>query len=425
MQSLKLSPRGLIDHVVNIPGSKSYTNRALVLAAMADGESVLEGISLSDDALAVIAALEKLGVNIRIDENNAYVEGVGGKFFPYHGVIDVGPAGTAMRFLTALCSAIENCEVVLQGSERMHERPISELVNALRSWGADIQYLEKDGCPPLKIKGGSLNFSQFLTMKGSVSSQFFTALLLLAPLAKRVNIVVDGEQISKSYIDMSLGILEDFGLQVSNNEYRSYEVFGDVESMQYQVEGDASGASYFWGMAAINGGRVRVENISVDSMQGDIYFPSILESMGCKVRKREDWIEVQGPKRLNPTEVDMELMPDTAQTLAVVAAFAQGSTKITGLSTLKVKETDRLLALKCELKKMGIDSEIGDDFIVVHGGEPRGGVIETYHDHRMAMSFAMAASRIDGMEILNPEVVAKSFPNFWEECKKVMEIEGA
>ena len=192
-----------------------------------------------------------------------------------------------------------------------------------------------------------------------------------------------------------------------------------MKGLDYRIEGDASGASYFWAMAAVSAGRVRVKNVKPDSAQGDIYFPDILESMGCRVRKREDWIEVEGPEKLKATNVDMELMPDTAQTLAVVAAFAEGPTKITGLSTLKAKETDRLVALQNELKKMGIETEIGDDFIVIHGGDPQPAEIETYDDHRMAMSFAAAEAKLGGMKILKPEVVKKSFPSFWDELAKI------
>lgn len=424
-ESLKLSPAGQIDHVFEIPGSKSYSNRALVLAAMADGMSILSGISLSDDAQAMINALAKLGVNIRLDENKAYVEGISRKFFPYHGVIDVGPAGTAMRFLTALCCSIENSVVTLTGSERMHQRPIAELVTALRSIGANIEYLENDGFPPLKIFGKGSEFAKKIIMDGSISSQYFTALMLMSPMLQYgIEIEVAGEQISKSYMDMTLGIMRDFGIEVHNDNYQKYQVSGvrQLSAREYQIEGDASGASYLWGLAAISGGRVRVENVRPDSAQGDIHFADVLGSMGCSVRKRDNWIEVKGPEKLKATEVDMELMPDTAQTLAVVAAFAEGSTKITGLSTLKIKETNRLLALKTELSKMGIECEIGDDFIIVHGGKPKAARIETYEDHRMAMSFAMAAGRIEDMEILNPNVVAKSFPTFWEELGKVLEI---
>jgi 3-phosphoshikimate 1-carboxyvinyltransferase len=254
-------------------------------------------------------------------------------------------------------------------------------------------------------------------MNGEISSQFISALLLTAPLHhKPVTVEVQGEQISKSYIDMTIQSIADFGVKVHNDAYRRYscEPGEGYWSRQYAVEGDASGASYLWGVAAISGGEVTVENVNPNSAQGDIKFPDLLEQMGCSVTRYERSITVRGAATLRGIEVDMSLMPDTAQTLAVVASCAQGRTTMRGLSTLRVKETDRIAALHTELGKLGIHSEPGPDFLVVHGGKPHGARIATYEDHRMAMSFAMLGSRISGMEIEDPYVVSKSFPSFWE-----------
>ena len=406
--------------IVEVPGSKSYTNRALVTASLATGITTITSASMSNDSDAMINALRLLGVSIEEAKmpngSTLVVEGYGGAFTPYHGEIDVGPAGTTMRFLTALCAGIPGIDVILRGSERMHARPIHELVTALRGLGAEIEYKGSEGCPPLRIhsrahlKGGTVE------MNGSVSSQFISALLLTAPLhTGKLSIEIQGEQISKPYIDMTIQSVGDFGVTILNDKYARYTCAAgqSFKPKQFQVEGDASGASYLWGIAAISGGRVTVKNINPRSAQGDIHFPEVLARMGCSVSSDARSITVTGTKNLTAIDIDMSSMPDTAQTLAVIAACARGTTTIRGLSTLRVKETDRITALHNELKKIGISSETGPDFLVVHGGAPIGARIKTYDDHRMAMSFAMLASRFTGIEIEEPHVVEKSFPNFW------------
>lgn len=417
-----IPPKELKNNEIAIPGSKSYTNRALVMAALGIGKSIIKGYSEGDDSKALIQALEKLGIKIEKSDDGIMVHGNGGKFSQFKGKIDVGAAGTTMRFLTSLCCLAPG-EIILDGSERMRERPIEELVEALKSLGANIEYLEKGGFPPLKIKGGNIKGGE-ISMNGSVSSQYFTSLFLIAPcLEDSLKIKVKGEQISKSYIDMTINGLKSFGVEVLNNNYKEYVVNSreKYKSIEYQVEGDASGASYFFGIAAVTRLNIRVSNINPNSNQGDIVFVNLLEEMGCKVIKneKENWIEVKGPEKLKSIECNMELMPDVAQTLAVVASFAEGKTKIMGLSTLKIKETDRIQALKNELDKMGIRVEADNDFIVIYGGNPKGVEIETYRDHRMAMAFSIAGCRISGVKILDPGVVSKSFPDFWEKLKEL------
>ena len=427
MHRILLSPPGKpITATLAISGSKSYTNRALLLAAQAPGASRLESASMSADSDAMVAALRKLGVSITESRQGSalslLVEGRGRKPSPYHGAIDVGPAGTTMRFLTALCAGIPGIDVELRGSQRMHERPIRELVDALRALGAAIDYLGRDGCPPLRIRSREPLKGGRVVMDGSVSSQFISALLLTAPLhAEPLVVELSGEQISKSYIDMTIQSVRDFGVSIENDSYRRYSAPAGCSFTphHYHVEGDASGASYLWGLAAVSGGTVTVQNINPSSAQGDIHFPGLLQRMGCSVKTGDRSITVSGCPQLRGIEADMSNMPDTAQTLAVIAAFAQGDTTMTGLSTLRVKETDRIAALHAELAKAGIASTPGPDFLTVHGGMPHGAQIATYDDHRMAMSFATLAAVIPGVVIEDPKVVEKSFPDFWSVLESV------
>jgi len=422
MKTLKLTPPAApISHTFEVLGSKSYTNRSLIIAALASGVSRLSLASISTDCEAMTRALRLLGVSIEEETGprgtTLTIEGTGGALNPYHGEINVGPAGTTMRFLTALCAAIPGIDVVLSGSERMHARPIKELVTALRSLGAEIEYLGTEGCPPLRIRSKTHLKGGTITMNGTVSSQFISAILMTAPLnTNKLVVEIEGEQISKSYIDMTLQSVREFGVTIANESYKRYVCAAGqkYQPRATQIEGDASGASYLWGLAAISSGKVTVRNVNPQSAQGDIHFPEVLMRMGCSVSSDSRSITVTGPKTLKGIEIDMSNMPDVAQTLAVIAAFAQGATTMRGLSTLGGKETDRIAALHAELEKVGIRSEPGPDYLIVHGGTPHGARIKTYDDHRMAMSFAMMSTRVPGIEIEEPNVVEKSFPTFWE-----------
>lgn len=421
MMTVKLTPPGTpVSQTFEVLGSKSYTNRSLIIAALASGVSKLSLASTSSDSEAMTKALRLLGVSIEEKTGphgtTLTVEGTGGALNPYHGEINVGPAGTTMRFLTALCAAIPGIDVVLSGSERMHARPIQELVTALRDLGAEIDYLGTEGCPPLRIRSKAHLKGGTITMNGTVSSQFISAILLTAPLnTNKLTIEIAGDQISKSYIDMTLQSVREFGVSITNESYKRY-LCGAGQKYQpraTQIEGDASGASYLWGLAAVSQGKVTVQNVNPQSAQGDIHFPEVLMRMGCSVSSDSRSITVTGPKTLKGIEIDMSNMPDVAQTLAVIAAFAQGVTTMRGLSTLRVKETDRIAALHTELEKVGIRSEPGPDYLIVHGGTPHGARIKTYDDHRMAMSFAIMSARVASIEIEEPHVVEKSFPTFW------------
>ena len=402
---------------VTIPGSKSFSNRALIMASLANGESILTGISTCDDTRYLIKALKKLGIVFKKSGDELTVYGNGGNFKQFKGRIDIGIAGTTSRFLASFCSLIPG-QVILDGVHSIRKRPIGKLVNALKNLGAEIDYLKKVGCLPLKIKGGSVKGGT-VEMDGSISSQFFTSLLLIAPCLKNgLKIKVKGKQISQSYIDMTIQSLKQHGVTVKNKNYKEYivEKTEKYKTVNYNIEGDGTGATYFWGLAAITGKTIKTKNISPASLQGDIKFVDALKKMGCKVvkNKKEGWIEVTGTKNLKAININMENMPDAAQTLAVVAAFAKGTTKITGLQTLKIKETDRLEALKIELAKMDIKIITTNNSIEVHGGKPKGAIIDTYNDHRMAMAFAIAGDKVPGIKICNPEVVSKSFPEFWK-----------
>lgn len=422
MEKIELIPPGKpITGIVEIGGSKSYTNRALIIAALAEGKSRITSLSSSDDSKVLIHALQQLGISISIiDPTTAEVEGNGGNFIQKSLSLDVRHAGTAMRFLIALCSLVPGV-ITLDGSSRMRERPIKDLIDALRQLGVDISCTNNEGFPPLTIRGGSVTKSKIL-MSGKVSSQFITALLLIAPVLKKgLEITILDEQISKSYIDMTIDSMKSFSVKVINDDYKKYMV-GPLQrycGTQYGVEGDASGASYLFALAAVTSGTVTVTNINPRSAQGDVHFPDILEQMGCKVVKDsiKKSITVSGPKKLKAVSVDMSIMPDTAQTLAVVAAFAKGKTEITGLSTLRVKETDRIAATQQELLKMGIINQATKDSLTVYGGVPYGVFIKTYKDHRMALAFSVAGAILRGIQIEDPNVVNKSFPDYWEKIR--------
>lgn len=386
--------------IITIPGSKSLTNRALILAALADGKSVIKNFSKCNDSQVMIKALKKLKIEIIEKDNQLIVIGNGGKFKTFNGFLDVGEAGTTYRFLTALTVLIPG-KVSFIGSKRLMERPIDELKKAL-----------------LQLKKGKVS------IKGGISSQFISALLMIAPVLPLGLIInIEGNLVSKSYIDMTIDILKKFGVKVLNKKYKQLIVkHQKIKPIEYTVEADASGASYFFAIAAVTGKTIRVIDLNPLSKQGDIKFPDLLEKMGCLVKKntKNSWIEVKGRKNLKAIEVDMNLMPDTAPTLAVVASFIKGKTKITGLSTLKNKESDRLQALKNELNKIGIRTIITDNSITIFGGNPKQAEIETYNDHRIAMAFAVAKSRIPEIKIKNPDVVKKSFPDFWEKFTQIL-----
>ncbi|HSY76484.1 MAG TPA: 3-phosphoshikimate 1-carboxyvinyltransferase [Bacteroidia bacterium] len=404
---------------VEVPGSKSFTNRALIVAALANGVTTLHGASNSNDSRVLIKLLERLGVEIVERDGIIEVKGNGGVFDEFNGVLNVEDAGTVMRFLTAICCLVPG-EITLEGSERMNQRPIKELVDALTRLGAEITYMNSPGYPPVKISGGTIRGGN-ITVKGTISSQFISALLMLAPiLTSDTGITIEGEQVSEPYIDMTISVMKQFGIEIEKSKNNYYVNSGQLYTAnKYSVEGDASSASYLFALAALTQSKIEVTNVSGNSLQSDIRFADILQQMGCTVTKTKSSITVTGGKVLKAVEVNMQNMPDTAQTLAVVASFAQGETVITGLKTLQLKESKRITALQNELSKMGVECKSGADYIKIKGGNAKGALIETYNDHRMAMAFSVAGARINGMSIESPQVVKKSFPAFWEALQSI------
>jgi len=395
---------------VSLPGSKSYTNRALIIAALADGTSKLTNVLKSDDTRAMADAIRAFDIQVEEDDVSYTVHGKSGKLTAPQSPIDMQHSGTGARLVCAL-AALAPGRTVVTGSARLQERPFGELINGLQQLGGTLSSINQTGSVPVAIEGGSLPGGT-CTINGTVSSQFFTALLLIAPYAERdVCITVTGEQTSKPYIDLTIDIMNSFGVQVHNHDY---------QSQAYTVECDASSASYFMAIAALTQSTIRINGFNPQSIQGDADFALVMESMGCRITRGETWIEISGPDELQAIEKEMNRMPDTVQTLAVVAACAKGITKITNVANLRVKETDRLQATTAELRKTGIQVEELDDGLIIHGGESHAAEIETYNDHRMAMAFACLGTNTSGIRIKNPEVVTKSFPDFW---KKLADID--
>lgn len=404
---------------ITVSGSKSYTNRALIIASLAKGKSILHNCSDSNDSLLLIKALQLLGIEIEQDKNKITVKGNGGKFKEFNGKLNVGDAGTVMRFLTALCCFVPG-EIILEGSSRMYQRPIKGLVDALLQLGANINYLGEPGYPPIKIKGGNLHGGK-VEIDASQSSQFISALLMIAPvLDSDLEIITKKEIAATPYIDMTISAMERFGIPVEKQPGK-YLIKKDstYNAANYSIEGDASSASYLFALAAITQSTIRVNNLSASSLQGDIKFAGLLEQMGCKVSKGENYIEIKGTNELDGINVDMKNMQDVAPTLAVIAAFAKGATILTGLKNLEIKETKRLTTLQSELTKMGIECSTDGEQIIIHGGKPKGALIHTYNDHRIAMAFAIAGTRVKDLQIESPEVVKKSFPDFWNTLREI------
>jgi 3-phosphoshikimate 1-carboxyvinyltransferase len=414
----EIQPHGKIEAALSLPGSKSYTHRALIAAALAGGESILTNALSAEDTEITSQALKRLGVGISWRDTEVRVRGTGGRWQPALGPIYLGNSGTSMRFFTAL-TALGQGEYHLTGSPRLCERPMGELLEALAPLGVRAASQRGDGCPPIIVHGGLTGGQTRLS--GAVSSQYLSALLFIAPLApKGAEIAITGELVSRPYVDLTLEVLKDFGISYYREGYKIFQVPGGqvYQPRDYEIEADASSASYFWAAAALTGGRVTIANLSLESCQGDIDFLSVLAHMGCRIEQTEAGLSVAGGP-LTGIQVDMANMPDLVPTLAVVAAFARGDTVITGAAHLRHKESDRLAAVAGELAKMGIEAEETPDGLVIHGGSPHGAVIDTYDDHRIAMSFAVAGLKIPGMIIRDPQVVAKSFPDFWEYWEKL------
>jgi 3-phosphoshikimate 1-carboxyvinyltransferase len=407
-----------IDADVEVVGSKSYTNRALLIAALARGESTLSGALFSDDTRYMGEALRQLGVRVSADEaaRTLQVEGLGGVIVAREARCFVGNAGTAARFLPAVM-ALGPGVYEIDGVARMRERPIAPLIDALTALGVRVEPLGKPGCFPLRIHGGSLEGGR-VSVSGSASSQYTSGLMLAAPaMARGLIIDIEGELVSRPYLEMTAQTMRDFGARVEGRGERTFAIESTgYEGRPYRIEPDASAASYFFAAAALTGGRVRVPGLGKRSLQGDRGLVHIFARMGCRVVESDDFTEVHGPPvgTLQGVEVDMGDLSDVAQTLAVVAPFARTKTRVTGIGFIRHKETDRVGAVVRELSKLGVVAEEEPDGFTIHPGRPSGGVVETYEDHRMAMSFALIGLVEPGIVIADPGCVAKTFPTYFD-----------
>ena len=402
---------------ISLPGSKSYTHRLLIAAALSNGRCRIDNCLESEDTRYTLSALSQMGAAVEESPDCVRIKGLGGRFLPTDRPVDLGNSGTSMRLLAGVCPLGQG-DYVLTGTERMKERPIYHLLDALNQIGVEASSINDNGCPPIRIKGQKPAGGK-VSIDCSVSSQYLSALLLMAPLTQTgLHIHVAKGPVSKPYIDMSVDVLNRFGVKLERRGYEDFRIPGgqSYAAGQYTVEPDASQASYFWAAAAITGASIMVKGLTRQSLQGDVRFVDILEEMGCRVDASPEGITVTGPKSvdLSPVSLSMGDMPDLVPTLAVAAAFARGETMIRDVAHLRAKESDRLAAVQTELAKMDISAQIRDDDLIISGGSPHGVKIETYNDHRMAMSFAIAGLRIPGMGIKNESCVAKSFPGFWE-----------
>jgi 3-phosphoshikimate 1-carboxyvinyltransferase len=427
--SLSITP---ISHplsaAVRAPGSKSLTNRALLIASLANGTTHLTNALFSDDSRYFAKALQTLGFDVQLDEANfsMTVTGLGGRIPAKKAELFIGNAGTAARFLSAFLT-LGHGEYILDGEPRMRERPIGDLVEALTQLGAKLSPLsqreraEGEGevpiCPPIKINASGLPGGK-TTIAGDISSQFLSALLMVAPYAQEpVDVTLSTDLNSKPYVDMTIAIMKDFGAEIERNQYSRFTIHHSSYSpiTNYPIESDASAASYFFAAPAICGGTITVENISRKSVQGDVAFVDLLQQMGCTVTEASNSISVTRHSSLIGLDVDMRDIPDTAQTLAAVAPFASSPTRIRGIASARVKETDRVHATCTELARLGVQVEEHEDGMTIHPCKTfKPANIQTYNDHRMAMAFSLIGLCFDGVTIENPSCVSKTFPNFFD-----------
>lgn len=403
---------------VLIPGSKSYTNRSLILAALTVGKVILRNPLYSDDTVALINCLKTLGIKINTFPEKIEVIGDITQVKNKNYELNANFSGTTIRFILALSCIVPGIKKIY-GGQRLNERPIKELVEGLKKLGANITYLKKDGFPPLLIKSSRLN-PEITGLKGDVSSQYFSAILMIAPLIGNIEIKVLGEQISKPYIDMTIDTMEKFGVKVINENYQRYKISSGqkYKCKEYLIEGDFSSAGYFFAISALTKSKLKLENLNPNSKQADLRFLEILEKMGNKIINENNSITIKGTG-VKAITVNMQDFPDQVQTLSVLASFAKGVTVINGIKSLRIKETERVIAIEQELKKMGIRTESSLDQLTIFGGDPKPTNIKTYGDHRMAMSFAIAGSKLPGIIIEDSEVVGKTFPQFWEKLKSI------
>ena len=414
---ITLSPIDKISGIVNLPGSKSLSNRILLISMLAEGQTKIHNLLDSDDTRRMVDAFKNIGINFeeKRSENSILVYGTGGEIPVSEATLLLGNAGTAIRPLTAAMT-LGHGRFVLDGIDRMRERPIKDLVDGLNQLGANIACINGTGCPPVEVVAGGLPGGR-IRLSGSISSQYLTSILMVAPYAKReIEIEITGKLVSEPYVKMTIDLMRRFGVHVNHKEFKKFH----VPLQNYQspgsifVEGDASSASYFLAGAAITGGSVTVKGCGSESIQGDVFFAEVLEKMGAKVNWSPHQLTLTGAK-LKGIDVDMNRMPDVAMTLSVTALFASGTTIIRNIYNWRLKETERLVAVSKELRKLGAEIFEGHDYIVIKPPqEIKATAIDTYDDHRMAMSFSLAACGKSEITINNPKCVSKTFPDYFD-----------
>jgi 3-phosphoshikimate 1-carboxyvinyltransferase len=408
---------------LRVPGSKSLTNRALIVAAMADGASVLTGALDCEDTRVMVEALRRLGIAVEHDVAAGVIRvpGCGGRIPARSAALEVANSGTSLRFLTAMLATGQGT-YHLDGSPRMRQRPVADLLGALNGLGADARSDLGTGCPPVTIRARRLD-GGYAFVKGDVSSQFVSGLLMALPYSQdRTTVEVQGVLVSQPYVAMTLAVMAAFGVTVGNRKFHRFDVQpAHYRGRDYAIEPDASAASYFFALAALTGGTVIVEGLGSSSLQGDLALVDVLEYMGCTVDRAAERTTVTGGP-LRAVDVDMNALSDTVMTLAVLALFATGVTRIRNVAHIRHKESDRIAALAAELRKLGAAVDELPDGLIIDPPPPgrlHGARIATYDDHRMAMSFAIAGLRIPGVTILDPGCVAKTYPGFWEDLQRI------
>ncbi len=418
--NIKIYP-SKVHGTVTAPPSKSVTHRAIILAALARGTSVIKNALIADDTLHTIDALRAFGVAIEQKGNTLTITGTNGNLKAPKTAIDLGNSGTTMRLLTAV-SALAKGKTILTGSERLKERPMSDLLHTLRNLGISVVSINEDGCPPIEITGGEIKGGK-VKITANLSSQFVSALLLISPFAENeMEIIVRGLLRSKPYINITIQLMERFGGRLHNDNHEVFivPVNQHYTAQNYSVEGDYSSAGYFLAAAAVTGGNITVNNLNPHSVQGDKYFVEILKKMGCGVKRDKESVSVSQTNSLHGVSIDMADFPDIVQTVAAVAAYAEGETHITNIGHLTHKETDRIKDTANELVKIGSKTHYSKNSLTIVGSKPKGGVIDTHGDHRMAMSMAVAALGAKKPTIIkNADVVSKSYPHFFEDLKRI------
>ena len=411
---------GPVNGSIRPPGSKSLTNRALVIAALAKGTSLLTGVLDSRDTQVMIDSLKRLGLAVEQStvDRTVRIEGCDGRPPATQADLWLENSGTSIRFLTALC-ALGHGRFRLDGNTRMRERPIGDLVTALRQFGISVDCELGKQCPPVIVTGRGLKGGT-ISINANLSSQFLSAVLMAAPCADEpVEIRLAGEMVSEPYVEMTLEAMKQFGVSIDRPEPGVFRSTPQTyRAIDYDIEPDASAASYFFGLAAVMGGAITVEGLHQNALQGDIQFVRALEQMGCHVTWNADSVTVRGGK-LCGIDIDMNAISDTAQTLACVAPFAQGPTRIRNVAHMRLKETDRVSAVVTELQRLGLTVDEHPDGMTIHPGTLHGGTVATYDDHRMAMSFALLGLRVPGIVIADPECTSKTYPNYFEDLSRL------